>query len=202
MALENIEIDIEISQEVLLEFSKIIKEHIYDLWQETDQYLESCGLELPAHELAQPHIPEQLQSFTETTELAPTTEANAVTGQSAGHLNSNNTITTSGNNISGGGYSSGLRNQLSSSSSDDQLLEALARKVVSKVEGLLTAPPISGSTEGTAEITFVASIDLATTLTAIQGELSGQQACLYSLTDSIKSALEERRRQQETLCTP
>ncbi|MRI32177.1 hypothetical protein EOPP23_04095 [Endozoicomonas sp. OPT23] len=192
-ALEVIEIDLEISQEVLLEFSRVIKERVYTLWQETDKHLESIGLELPANESGN-HSPTTTQTQNPLEPLASqqTTGGSGHSGQTnelqgtAGHsVISTNNIQTEGHSFTA------IPNQLASDSSENQLLEALAQKVVSKVEGLLATPTNNG-TASSGEITFVASIDLATTLTAIQGELSGQQACLYSLTDSIKSALEER----------
>ncbi len=190
-SLEIIEIDLEVSQEILLEFSKVIKDHVYRLWQEIDQYLESCGLQIPVH-VSTIQIPDpnyQLSSLEAHQEQGTGSEAGSFDGSQGA---TGNSAATSGISSGNQPRASDSSNQLSTGSPDNQMLETLAQKVISKVEGLLASPVSAGNTAGTAEITFVASIDLATTLTAIQGELSGQQACLYSLTDSIKSALEEK----------
>ena len=123
--------------------------------------------------------------------------------ESAGHSSANSNET--GSQGSGQSQTSNVSSLPNSTMSDagintldDSLMDAIAQKVVNRVEGLLTqygsptgGPAVEGS-EANDNVTVFAAVELATTLTAIQEELNGQQTCLFDLTESIQAALQER----------
>lgn len=164
LAVQKIPMELDVYQSLILQFAIQIKPVVHDLWKAADQYLESKGLKISKPATCIADIPEQTPFSTEETiNTLPFTEL-------APHQHFSPDVV------------------------DDSLMEAIAQKVVSRMEGLLTAQPInaSASESGTIEVKAFATADLTTTLTAIQNELVGQHACMFSLSESIQDALKNR----------
>ena len=86
-------------------------------------------------------------------------------------------------------------------SADEDFMDAIAQKVVSRVENLLTSQQ-SGTQEtesgGTVKVQIAAQ-DLAVALTSIQKELISQHASIFTMSESIQTALEDRGMKQKLL---
>ncbi|KEQ18889.1 DUF1631 family protein [Endozoicomonas numazuensis] len=167
-------LDADLIQELLLQFALKIKPSVIKLWIEVDDHLESIGLEVNKTTTRIADIPED-QPFSESEHIQAITETH---GRDSALPPLNNTSIPSNE---------------PSQVWNEAFMDELANKLVSRVEGLLHSPS-SESSNGTvsSDARIFASIELASTLTMIQDELSGQHACIFNLAESIKSALRDK----------
>ena len=184
--LDEYELELNFLKEILNEFASLIEPSVHQLWKDTDDFLEQQGI----------LIPEKTPEMTASSTLDDTTgseidniDKGSTTSQTEVSHHSQPASPQS-HNQKNSGLTQGIES--ASNSPENQLIEQLADKVINKVEGLLSSPESNNGMQATKEIKVVAAIDLASTLTSIQDDLSSQHACIYNITESIKSALENR----------
>ena len=145
LSLSELELDLEVTKELLLHFSRQTKKAIGTIWKEADPFLEELGLELKTSQKAQSTPSEQTSIKTNQ--------------ESPDKKNSDNSSTDSGT-YSGSSTSS-------FSSEHDEFINSIAQKVVSKVESLLEQPVQGDASSGGVQL---AANDLVYALTSIQDQ--------------------------------
>ncbi|WP_422134864.1 DUF1631 family protein [Endozoicomonas sp. ALD040] len=168
----------ELTQELLLQFAVKIKPAVMELWHEVDDYLDSIGLEIskPATKIAE--IPED----------EPFSKSKHIQVLSAG--NSRDTVPR--NKQEAPAPDTSQKTEDSSHIWNEAFINELANRLLSRVEGLLNAPSKAPDATVSCDASLFASVELASTLTSIQEELSSQNASIFSLAESIKSALKDK----------
>ncbi|MGI9283331.1 MAG: DUF1631 family protein [Endozoicomonas sp.] len=176
LALGSVQLKADLTQDLLLQFALKIKPAVMKLWLEVDDHLESTGLEAnkPATKIAE--IPED-EPFSESKHIQTVPEAPG---------------RDSFTHIQPGSSESGTDKNEPPKLWNDAFMDELANKLVSRVEGLLHSPSDIPHASASGDARIFASVELATTLTTIQEELSGQQASIFNLAESIKSALKDK----------
>ena len=164
--LSTLELDLEMTQDLMQQFAHQIKKPVNAIWVETDSYLEELGLELKSPQKAS---------------VPPADK-------------SDSKITVSGVGERGFSATRMLSKTLGDAQADDNnvFVSSLAQEVVSKVESLMDNHPTGSSNEEPSTGICLASTDLAYALTSIQDELSSQQSCLSNLAESVKAGLATR----------
>ncbi|WP_422138696.1 DUF1631 family protein [Endozoicomonas sp. ALC020] len=168
----------ELTQELLLQFAVKIKPAVMELWHEVDDYLDSIGLEIskPATKIAE--IPED----------EPFSKSKHIQVLSAG--NSRDAVPR--NKQEAPAPDTSQKTEDSSHIWNEAFINELANRLLSRVEGLLNAPSKAPDATVSCDASLFASVELASTLTSIQEELSSQNASIFSLAESIKSALKDK----------
>ena len=149
-ALSPLSLNLEITEELLLQFAFQLKSFSAKMWQEADHRLNAMGLELKAPKIS---TYSKLQEESKISETVTETEG-----------------------------------------MDSQLIDNIARQVVTRIEALLGQQFTGDSSEARltaspAPLPSFAANDLASTLTSIQCELNEQHSTISNLSDAIKSAL-------------
>ncbi|WOG29329.1 DUF1631 family protein [Endozoicomonas sp. 8E] len=168
----------ELTQELLLQFAVKIKPAVMELWHEVDNYLDSIGLEIskPATKIAE--IPED----------EPFSKSKHIQELSAG--NSRDAVPQ--NKQEAPALDTSQKTEDSSHIWNEAFMNELANRLLSRVEGLLNAPSEAPDASVSCDANLFASVELASTLTSIQEELSSQNASIFSLAESIKGALKDK----------
>ncbi|WP_062267301.1 DUF1631 family protein [Endozoicomonas arenosclerae] len=170
------QLDTDLTQELLLQFALKIKPAVMELWAQADDHLDILGLKISKPNTKIDDIPDD-KPFSESKHIESLPGSNHKDVLETSGVSPNfSAIETEGNNQ---GW-------------DDALMDAIANKVVSRVEGLLHSTSTTSGTAINSDTKIFASVELASTLTSIQEELTGQHASLFSLSESIKSAFKDK----------
>ena len=165
--LATLELDLEVTQDLMSNFARQIRKPVNKIWVEADNYLEELGLELECPKRAS---------------IAPADKP-----QPEG--------TDSGDSASSSGSTSLFLEKSGESQIDDDndFVSSLAQQVVSKVESLLGNRLSDYPNEDQSSIGIrLAPTDLAYALTSIQDELLTQHSCLDNLAESVRTGLATR----------
>ncbi|WP_257279831.1 DUF1631 domain-containing protein [Endozoicomonas sp. ISHI1] len=178
LALVPAQLSSDLTQELLLQFALKIKPAVMELWHEVDEYLDSMGLEIsmPATKIAE--IPED-EPFSKSKHIQVVPEANSREAAPQYRSEAPEPETTS-------------KTEDSSQTWNEAFMNELVNRLFSRVEGLLHTPSETSNATVSGDARLFASIELASTLTSIQKELSGQHDSIFSLAESIKSALKDK----------